>query len=117
MLSRVRCRKVRVTVTAVNRLTSTPMARVREKPFTMLAPKAFPNQYRMAEVIRVERLESRIDGQARSQPRLMACRMDRPFLSSSIRRSKISTLASTATPMLSTKPAMPGRVRVTGIRR
>ena len=33
------CRKVRVTVMAVNRLTRTPSARVREKPLTMLAPK------------------------------------------------------------------------------
>jgi len=51
-----------VTTIAVNMLTITPIDRVRAKPLTILAPKVLPNQYRIPHVIRVERLESRIEG-------------------------------------------------------
>ncbi len=52
---------------AVNRLTSTPKARVKANPLTTLAPKALPNQNRMMQVMRVEEFESRMEGQARFQ--------------------------------------------------
>ena len=46
---------------AVNMLTMTPMASVSAKPRMMLAPKFRPNQNRMAQVMIVETLESRMD--------------------------------------------------------
>ena len=58
-----------MTTMAVNILTTTPIARVSENPLTMLAPNVVPNQKRMAQVISVERFESRMDGQAFFQPR------------------------------------------------
>jgi len=48
---------------------------------------------------------------ARRKPIFTAERSDLPAQSSSLRRSKISTFASTAIPIESTKPAMPGSVR------
>ncbi|GIS67546.1 MAG: hypothetical protein CM1200mP6_06140 [Anaerolineaceae bacterium] len=53
---------------AVNMLTPTPIARVKAKPLTILAPNVLPNQNNMVHVIIVEILESRIDGQARQKP-------------------------------------------------
>src|SRR5258708_3511297 len=114
--SRNRCKTVRVTRTAVNKLTTTPSARVSAKPLTRLAPKVLPNQYRMAQVISVEIFESRMEGQARLKPASTAWRRTLPDRSSSFIRSKIRMLASTATPTDKTKPAMPGKVRVTGMR-
>ena len=67
MLFMTRCRNVRVTVIAVKRLTSTPMANVRAKPLTILAPKLDPNQNRITHVMSVEAFESRMDGQARAK--------------------------------------------------
>ena len=49
---------------------------------------------------------------ARWKPTRTAARIVLPFQSSSLMRSKISTLASTAIPIESTKPAMPGSVSV-----
>lgn len=68
MLFMTRCRKVRVTVMAVNRLTNTPIARVSAKPFTMLCLKFDPNQNRITQVMSVHALESRMEGQAWAKP-------------------------------------------------
>ena len=66
-------------------------------------------------VMSVAMFESRMEGQARFQARSTACSKVRPLRSSSFRRSKIRMFASSALPVLNKKPAMPGRVRVTGI--
>ena len=68
-------------------------------------------------MIRLDTFESRIEFQARSKPASTAAGRDLPRRSSSFIRSKIRMLASTAMPIESTKPAMPARVRVTGISR
>src|SRR5437764_280957 len=57
--------------------------------------------------------ESRIAGQARWTPASMAAPRVRPPRNSSLTRSKISTLASTAMPTDRMKPVRPARVRVT----
>lgn len=49
---------------AENMLTATPTNRVKANPVMMVAPVNCPNQYRMAQVIMVVMLESRIEGQA-----------------------------------------------------
>ena len=84
------------------------------KPFTMLAPKVLPKTKRIRQVISVELLESRMDGHARLHARSIACRNVRPDLNSSFKRSKISTFASTAIPILRMNPAIPGSVNTTG---
>src|SRR5579883_3221402 len=94
---------------------STPMKRVEAKPTMMLAAKVLPNQYRMAQVIMVETLESRIEGQARAKPASTAAAIERPARSSSLVRSKIRMLASTAMPIERINPAMPASVKVTGM--
>ena len=76
---------------------------------------AEPNQKRINEVIRVARFESRMEGHARCQARVTACSSLRPERSSSLRRSKMRMFASKAPPVESIRPAMPGRVRVTGM--
>ncbi|OPZ57006.1 MAG: hypothetical protein BWY87_01719 [Deltaproteobacteria bacterium ADurb.Bin510] len=102
---------VRVQVMAVNMLTATPSASTKAKPFTGPEPK-LP---RKKQVIRVQALESRIDGNARLKPASMPARSVLPSFSSSLRRSKIRMFASTAMPIERMKPAMPGRVSVTGM--
>ena len=57
-------------------------------------------------------LESRMVTSARPNPLSMALRSVLPVRISSLNRSKISTLASTAIPMDRMMPAMPGRVSV-----
>ena len=107
-------RKVRVTITAVNRLSTKPMANVTAKPATMLAPGVCPNIKRMPQMIIVDRLESRMDVQARSKPAFNAASRGKPARSSSLIRSKIRMLPSTAVPMEIKKPVIAGRVKVTG---
>ncbi|MOA00292.1 hypothetical protein D3C78_1196480 [compost metagenome] len=58
------------------------------------------------------RLASRIAVKARLKPSWIARCTDMPLAISSRIREKISTLASTAIPMVSTIPAIPGKVRV-----
>ena len=67
-----------MTIMAQKRLTNTPSARVKAKPFTIVAPNEEPNQNRMTQVIRVAMFESRMDGQARFQARSTACKKVRP---------------------------------------
>ena len=68
-------------------------------------------------MIRLDTFESRMEFQARSKPASIAGGSDLPSRSSSLVRSKIRMLASTAMPTESTKPAMPASVSVTGISR
>ena len=98
---------------AVNIETSTPMISTSAKPRIVDEP----NQYRIVAVIRLDTFESRIEFQARLKPASIAAGSVLPRRSSSFVRSKIRMLASTAMPTESTKPAMPARVRVTGMSR
>ena len=98
-----------VIVIALNIETSTPIARVKAKPLTMLVPQ----QYRIAQVIIVVILESKILVKALSNPELIAVKSVLPAFSSSFVLSKINMFASTAIPILRMKPAIPARVNVT----
>src|SRR3989304_7840985 len=89
----------------------TPMPRTKAKPWMI----EVPNQKRMIAVMMLDVLESRMENQAREKPDLVASDMLEPFRSSSFRRSKISTLASTAKPMEMIKPAIEAAVKVTRI--
>ncbi len=100
----------RVTTRALTMEASTPMPRVTPKPRT--GPDA--SRKSSPAAISVVTLESAIALKALRKP---AARAERsPGLAraacSSRARSKTRTLASTAMPMASTKPASPGRVRV-----
>ena len=68
----------------------------------------------MAHVISVDTLLSRIAGHALLKPILMALMSVRPLRNSSLRRSNISTFASTAIPTESIVAATPDSVSVTG---
>ncbi len=59
--------------------------------------------------------ESRIAGQARLTAASTAAGMVRPARTSSLKRSKIRTLASTAIPTERMNPVIPASVTVTGI--
>ena len=97
-------------IIAENIETMIPMPRVSAKPFI----KDVPNQKRIRAVIRLDILESRIDSQALEKPSLTASAIVLPERNSSLTRSKISTLASTATPIEMINPAIPAAVSVTG---
>ena len=88
--------------------TRTPTINVTAKPLTNPVPIII----KMKAVIREETFPSRIDVQARLNPSSMALKIFRPRLISSLVRSKIKILASTAIPMERTNPAMPGSVSV-----
>ena len=64
--------------------------------------------------MKVEVFESRIAGHARRTAASTAAPIVRPALTSSLKRSKISTLASTAMPTDRMKPVIPASVSVTG---
>src|SRR3972149_2461936 len=85
---------VRVTVIAVNIDTSTPRIRTRAKPWMTDEPK----RYRIEAVIRLDTFESRMEFQAREKPASIACGRDLPSRGSSLERSKIRELGSTAMP-------------------
>ena len=57
----MKCKNVCVTTTAVNRLTSNPSASVTAKPRTAPAPKLVPKAYSTAQIMIVEKFESRIE--------------------------------------------------------
>ncbi len=97
-----------VTTRAVNSDTTTPTDNVTPKPRT--APEARKNRSPAAS--RVVTLESAMALNALVNPRSSAGRSPVPERCSSRIRSNTSTLASTAMPMASTNPAMPGSVRV-----
>ncbi|OPZ44110.1 MAG: hypothetical protein BWY94_01745 [Actinobacteria bacterium ADurb.BinA094] len=102
----------RVNRTAVSMLIRTPIIRVRAKP---LGP-AVANRNSIRAVRIVSTLASRMVRKPRAYPEFTAERTVLPCRTSSLMRSKMTTLASTATPMVRIMPAMPGRVSVTGIR-
>ena len=97
-----------MTTRAVNIDTSTPTDRVTPNPRT--APEARKNSRTAAS--RVVMLESTMALNALVNPRSSDGRSPAPARCSSRIRSNTSTLASTAMPMASTNPAIPGRVRV-----
>jgi hypothetical protein len=101
----------RVTVTALKKLTATPSPSVMAKPRTTSVPRMASTMQAMI----VETLLSRIAGNARRKPVSTAGPTLLPWRNSSRVRSKMSTLASTAMPTLSTNPARPARVTVTGM--
>ncbi len=103
-----------MTVSAVNMLNSTPIPSTRANPFTNEAPNWSPTHHRIAHVMRVEMLLSRMAGQARLNPLSMAAVRLRPERNSSFSRSNTRMLASTAIPTERTKPARPDSVIVTG---
>ncbi|TMD94217.1 MAG: hypothetical protein E6I76_12670 [Chloroflexi bacterium] len=92
---------------ALNIDTATPSPRVSAKPLTTSVPKT----HSTTQAIIVEMLLSRIAGHARRKPASTERGTLRPWRSSSRVRSKMSTLASTAMPSISTRPASPGRVK------
>ncbi len=97
-----------VTTSAVNSDTTTPTDSVTPNPRT--APEARKNSNTAASS--VVTLESAIALSALRKPRSTAGRNPAPARCSSFMRSNTSTLASTAMPMASTNPAIPGSVRV-----
>ena len=85
------------------------MVRVMAKPLMEPAPKIISTTPAMMVVM----LESRMAVKARLKPLSTEARTVLPALSSSFTRSKMMTLASTAMPMDSTIPAIPGSVSCT----
>ena len=102
--------KVLETVIAENIEIKIPIASVKANPRIEPVPKL----NKIAVVISEETFESRIDDQALLNPACRASCFGLPHLTSSLIRSKIKMLASTAIPMESTNPATPARVNVTG---
>ena len=91
---------------AVYMLNTTPNHKITAKPFTWSVPMA----YSTVATIRVVRFASTMVVVALAKPLRMAIRRAAPRASSSRIRSKTSTLASTAMPTVSTRPARPGKV-------
>ena len=87
---------LRLTKSAENILTRTPISSVRANPVTTGVPVLEPNHQRIRHVMMVETLLSLMAGQARRKPASMAEVRVRPVLISSFIRSKISMLASTS---------------------
>ena len=86
------------------------MKSVKAKPLT----PAVANRNRIAAVANVTTLASMIAEMPFLYPERIAARGDLPLRASSRTRSKMTTLASDATPMVRMIPAMPGRVSVMG---
>jgi hypothetical protein len=97
-----------VNTTAVNILTNIPKVRVTAKP--LIGP--VPNLNKTAAAIKVVILASIIVLIALVKPDSVAALRVFPFFNSSLILSKIITLASTAMPIDSIKPAIPGKVNV-----
>ena len=100
-----------VAITAVNSDTIVPIPSMKAKPFT----PAVARMNRMNAVINVTTLASMIAVEA-----LLVAGRDpaldrRPRAISSFTRSKITMLASAATPIVRISPAIPGSVSVIGI--
>ena len=97
---------------AVNTLVRMPMMRVTANPRTW----SVPIRNRINAVMKVVTLASTMVVNALAKPlRMLILRLE-PRACSSRMRSKISTLASTAMPIVSTMPASPGRVKVASMR-
>tara|TARA_B100001287_G_C22420454_1_gene406634 strand:+ start:244 stop:597 length:354 start_codon:yes stop_codon:yes gene_type:complete len=104
-------RKVLEQLKEVNKLIKTPIPNVAENPFTKFVPKI----NNTIQLIKVVMCPSIIEEFALKKPLSIDLIRVFPFLSSSLTLSKIKIFASTAIPILRIKPAMPGRVIVTGI--
>ena len=91
---------------AVNREVAMPINKVVANP--LIGP--VPNTKRINAVSPVVILASKIEDSALLNPSAMAFLRPLPFLSSSLTLSKINTFASTDIPMVSTIPAIPGKV-------
>ena len=87
------------------------MPRVSANPFIKLVP----NQKRIADVIKLDMFESRIEGHALPKPSVKAFFKLLPIFFSSLKRSNIKMFASTAVPIYRIKPAMPAALKVTEI--
>ncbi len=94
---------------AVNILMRTPRPRTSAKPLIGPVPKF----HRIAHVINVHTLESKIEVKALANPVSIAARRVLPLRNSSFNRSNMRMLASTAIPMDTMYAAMPGSVSVT----
>ena len=110
--------KFLLTTIPVNRLTNIPIASVAANP------RARPNcgknvqlngLNKMKQVSNVVKFASRIESHARPKPSSIATGHDLPERNSSLMRSNIRILLSTAMPIERIKPAMPGSVSVMGI--
>ena len=100
-----------VASTAVNSDTSVPIPSVNANPLT----SAVASANRMNAVMNVTTLASTIAAKPRLYPVAMPEMIERPPRISSLTRSKITMLASAATPMVRIRPAMPGSVSVIGM--
>ena len=99
----------RVAPTAVISEITVPIISIRAKPFTCAVATANRN----SAVITVTTLASMIVRKPFEYPAEIAARTDFPDRTSSLIRSKITTFASAATPIVRIKPAKPGSVSVT----
>jgi hypothetical protein len=96
----------RETNTDVNRLVVRPITRVVANPFTAEVPKKNRKTHETTVVTWVSTKVAK----ALENPTASAAAEDLPTRNSSRMRSKISTLLSTAIPIVSTAPAIPGKV-------
>ena len=97
-----------VKATAVKTDDINPSAMVMAKP--LIGP--LPNINSKLTAMSVVKLESTMVAKAFSKPTLIALSAGRPFRLSSLIRSLMRILASTAMPMVNIRPAMPGKVSV-----
>ena len=104
-------RKVLEQLSEVNKLINTPIPKVAEKPLTKFVPRI----NKTMQLIKVVMCPSIIEEFALKNPLSIDLIKVLPFLSSSLILSKIKIFASTAIPILNISPAIPGRVKVTGI--
>ena len=93
---------------AVNIEVQIPRLMVTANPLT----EPVPSTYRIAILMSVVTLESKIVENARRKPASRAAMGERPSFVSSRMRSLMRTLASTDMPNVSSMPAMPGSVSV-----
>ena len=103
-------RNSRLTIIAENIETKTPRRNVIANPRTNESEKI---ENKMIAVMILEKFESRIESHARSNPAVIPSSTVRPPRSSSLIRSKISTLASTAIPIEIINPAIAAEESVT----
>ena len=106
LLPKIRFTIARVPIIEVNIEVKIPSDRVIAKPLIGPVPKA----NRTTAAIKVVIFASDIDDKALSYPELILPWAVPPDRNSSLIRSKIRTLASTAIPTVRTIPAIPGRV-------
>ncbi len=103
----------RVAATAVSNEMIVPMSSMSAKPFT----DATAIRKRTSAVMAVTTFASRMVWKPLPYPAAIAARTDFPDRTSSLMRSKTTTFASAATPIVRISPANPGSVSVTLKRR